>query len=122
VSHLTRAALAALLAVALLAPSPSAQDATPPGPGFRAEAEPDILGRRGPAVVGWLYNDQEVGFTNVRIRVEVLDAGGQAVGSNEAYVYGNVPARGRSYFFVPVPRLGASYRVTVIRFDRLEMQ
>ena len=120
--RLARAAAAALLAVALLAPVAGAQGVTPAGPGFRAEVEPDILGRRGPAVVGWLYNDQETGFTNVRIRVEVLDAGGQAVGSNEAYVYGNVPARGRSYVFVPVPRLGAAYRVTVIRFDRLEMQ
>ena len=120
--RLARAAAAALLAVALLAPAAGAQGVTPAGPGFRAEVEPDILGRRGPAVVGWLYNDQETGFTNVRIRVEVLDAGGQAVGSNEAYVYGNVPARGRSYVFVPVPRLGHAYRVTVIRFDRLEMQ
>jgi hypothetical protein len=122
VSRWARAGVAALLAVMALAPVTRAQDATPAGPGFRAEAEPDILGRRGPAVVGWLYNDQGVGFTNVRIRVEVLDDAGQAVGSNEAYVYGNVPARGRSYFFVPVPRFGARYRVTVIRFDRLEMQ
>jgi ABC-type sugar transport system substrate-binding protein len=122
VSRLVRAATATLLAVAMLAPAAVAQDATPAGPGFRAEVEPDVLGRRGPAVVGWLYNDQSVGFTNVRIRVEVLDAAGQAVGSGEAYVYGNVPARGRSYFFAPVPRFGDRYRVTVIRFDRLEMQ
>jgi hypothetical protein len=122
VSRLGRAALVAVLAVAVMAPGVGAQETTPAGAGFRAEAEPDILGRRGPAVVGWLYNDQGVGFTNVRIRVEVLDDAGQAVGSNEAYVYSNVPARGRSYFFVPVPRFGARYRVTVIRFDRLEMQ
>jgi hypothetical protein len=122
VSRLGRAALVAVLAVAVMAPGVGAQETTPAGAGFRVEAEPDILGRRGPAVVGWLYNDQGVGFTNVRIRVEVLDDAGQAVGSNEAYVYGNVPARGRSYFFVPVPRFGARYRVTVIRFDRLEMQ
>ena len=32
------------------------------------------------------------------------------------------PAGGRSYFFVPVSRFGAGYRVSVIRFDRLEMQ
>jgi hypothetical protein len=112
----------ALLAVALLASPTGAQDTTPAGSGFHAEVEPDTLGRRGPAVVGWLYNDQSVAFANVRIRVDVLDGGGQTVGSNEAYVYGNVPARGRSYFFVPVPRLGQAYRVTVIRFDRIEMQ
>ena len=124
VTAMTRTARAAvsLLVLALLGGVAVAQDARPAGPGFRAETEQDILGRRGPAVVGWLYNDQGVGFTNVRVRVEVLDGGGQAVGTGEAYVYGNVPARGRSYFFVPVPRFGDSYRVTVIRFDRLEME
>lgn len=114
--------IASLFALALLGGAADAQDARPAGPGFRADTEPDILGRRGPAVVGWLYNDQRVGFTNVRVRVEVLDGGGQTVGTGEAYVYGNVPARGRSYFFVPVSRFGDGYRVTVIRFDRLEMQ
>ena len=54
--------------------------------------------------------------------MEVLDGGGQAIGSGEAYVYGNVPARGRGYFFVPVPSYGDRYRVTVLRYDRLEMQ
>jgi hypothetical protein len=119
--RMTRA-LALLLALALLTGPTIAQDARPAGAGFRAEAEPDILGRRGPAVVGWLYNDQRVGLTNVRVRVDVLDGGGQTVGTGEAYVYGNVPAGGRSYFFVPVSRFGASYRVSVVRFDRLEMQ
>ncbi|HEX6211029.1 MAG TPA: FxLYD domain-containing protein [Methylomirabilota bacterium] len=118
----TARALLALLAVAWLAAPASAQDTRPAGDGFRTEVEPDILGRRGPAVVGWLYNDQRVGFTNVRVRVEVLDDGGQTVGAGEAYVYGNVPAGGRSYFFVPVSRLGAGYRVSVMRFDRLERE
>jgi hypothetical protein len=117
-----RAAAAALLALALLVPPARAQEATPAGPGFRAEVEPDTLGRRGPAVVGWLYNDQGVAFANLRIRVEVLDGAGQTVGTGEAYVYGNVPARGRTYFFVPVPRLGERYRVTVLRFDRIEAE
>jgi hypothetical protein len=33
-----------------------------------------------------------------------------------------VPAGGRGYFFVPVSRLGAGYRVSVMRFDRLERE
>ena len=118
----TARAVTSLLMLALLGGPALAQETRPAGEGFRAEAEPDILGRRGPAVVGWLYNDQGVGFTNVRVLVDVLDAGGQTVGTGEAYVYGNVPAGGRSYFFVPVSRFGAGYRVSVIRFDRLEMQ
>jgi hypothetical protein len=109
-------------ALALFVAPAVAQEARPAGPGFRAEAEPDQLGRRGPAIVGWLYNDERVGVTTVRIRVEVLDGGGGTVGTGEAYVYGNVPSGGRAFFFVPVPRYGQGYRVTVIRFDRVEMQ
>ena len=118
-----RAAVAALVAAVLLSMVAGAQDTTTPaGPGFRAETEPDLLGRRGRAIVGWLYNDGNSAVTNVRLRVEVLDGGGQAIASGEAYVYGNVPARGRGYFFVPVPSYGDRYRVTVLRYDRLEMQ
>jgi hypothetical protein len=111
-----------LLVVVLACAGVSAQDATPAGPSFRAEVEPDLLGRRGPAIVGWLYNDHEFAISNVRLRVEVLDDGGQALGNGEGWVYGNVPARGRAYFFVGVPRYASSYRVTVIRFDRLQFE
>jgi hypothetical protein len=54
--------------------------------------------------------------------VDILDAGGQALGGGEGWVYGNVPARGRAYFFVTVPRYAAGYRVTVMRFDRLQFE
>ena len=118
-----RAAVAALVATLLLTTVAGAQDTTTPaGPGFRADTEPDLLGRRGRAIVGWLYNDGSSAVANVRLRVEVLDGGGQTVASGEAYVYGNVPAHGRAYFFVPVPSYGDRYRVTVLRYDRLEMQ
>ena len=117
-----RATAAALVAAALLSTVAGAQETTPAGPGFRAETEPDLLGRRGRAIVGWLYNDGSSAVTNVRLHVDVLDGGGQTVASGEAYVYGNVPAHGRAYFFVPVPSYGDRYRVTVLRYDRLEMQ
>jgi hypothetical protein len=117
-----RAAAAALATAVLLSTAAGAQETTPAGSGFRAETEPDLLGRRGRAIVGWLYNDGASGVGNVRLRVEVLDGGGQTVASGEAYVYGNVPAHGRAYFFVPVPSYGDRYRVTVLRYDRLEMQ
>jgi hypothetical protein len=117
-----RAAAAVLVAAVLLSMVAGAQETTPAGSGFRAETEPDLLGRRGRAIVGWLYNDGNSAVANVRLRVEVLDVGGQTVASGEAYVYGNVPARGRGYFFVPVPSYGDRYRVTVLRYDRLEMQ
>jgi len=123
VRYVLRAAAAILIAVGLLSVSAGAQETTTPaGAGFRAETEPDLLGRRGRAIVGWLYNDGNSAVANVRLRVEVLDGGGQTVASGEAYVYGNVPAHGRAYFFVPVPSYGDRYRVTVLRYDRLEMQ
>ena len=117
-----RAAAAALVTAVLLSTVAGAQEPTPAGPGFRAETEADPLGRRGRAIVGWLYNDGSFTVGNVRVRVEVLDGGGQTIASGEAYVYGNVPARGRAYFFVPVPSYGDRYRVTVLRYDRLEME
>jgi len=114
-------ALAVILAFAVLTGSARAAEPAPAGPDFRAEAETDKLSRRGPAVSGWLYNDKGIAISNVRLRVEVLDESGAVVGTAEGWIYGNVPGRGRAYFFVVVPRLGGSYRVTVLRFDRLEM-
>ena len=111
-----------VVTAALLPAGAGAQDSTPAGPGFRAEAEPDLLGRRGPAITGWLYNDHEFSVSNARVRVDVLDAGGQTLVSGEGWVYGNVPARGRAYFFVSVPRYAAGYRVTVLRYDRLQFE
>ena len=118
----TGAVFGALVGVLLLVAGVGAQRTVPAGERFRAEAEPDLLGRRGPAIVGWLYNERDVTVTNVRVRVEGLDGAGQTVASGEAYVYGNVPARGRAYFFVPVPRYADTYRISVVRFDRLEMR
>jgi hypothetical protein len=122
VTPAARALAAALLALALVSAGAGAQEPAPAGGAFRVEAEPDLLGRRGPAVTGWLYNDHNFAVTNVRVRVDILDAGGQALGSGEGWVYGNVPARGRAYFFVVVPRYAAAYRVSVIRFDRLQFE
>ena len=117
-----RLAALTLLVIALAVAGAKAQDAGPAGASFRAEAEPDLLGRRGPAIVGWLYNDHDFAISNVRLRVEVLDTGGQSVAAGEGWVYGNVPARGRAYFFVAVPRYANGYRVTVLRFDRLQFE
>lgn len=118
-----RLALALLLvAVTLLAGSTAAQVSVPAGGAFRVEGEPDTLGRRGPAIVGWLYNDHAFTVSNVRLRVDVLDPAGQSVGSGEGWVYGNVPARGRAYFFVTVPRYAATYRYEVVRYDRLQFE
>jgi hypothetical protein len=113
-------ALAAIVALGLLTSS-AAGEPTKAGDDFRVEADFDPISRRGPAVSGWLYNDRGYGVSNVRLRVEVMDATGGVLATGEGWLYGNVPGRGRGYFFVIVPRRGEGYRVTVLSFDRLEM-
>jgi hypothetical protein len=117
-----RSGVAAILLAALLVTTSGAQQMLAAGEGFRADAGPDMLGRRGAAISGWLYNDRHVPVTNVRVRVDVLDSAGQLVGGGEGWVYGNVPAGGRAYFFVPVSRYGAAYRVVVVTYDRLQFE
>ena len=114
-------ALAAVVAIALLTGSATGGEPVPAGADFRVDAEFDQISRRGPAVSGWLYNDRGYGVSNVRLRVEVMDATGGVLATGEGWLYGNVPARNRAYFFVTVPRRGEGYRVTVLSFDRLEM-
>jgi hypothetical protein len=113
-------ALAAVAALVLLTGSAAGEPVTA-GDDFRVDADFDQISRRGPAVSGWLYNDRGYAVSNVRLRVEVMDATGGVLGTGEGWLYGNVPGRGRGYFFVVVPRRGESYRVTVLSFDRLEM-
>src|SRR5262245_63395281 len=114
-------ALAVILAIALLTGTAVAGEPVTAGVDFRADADFDTLSRRGPAVSGWLYNDRGYGVSNVRLRVDVMDATGGVLTTGEGWLYGNVPARNRAYFFVVVPRRGETYRVTVMSFDRLEM-
>lgn len=91
--------------------------ATSPGPTFRVQLEPDTIGRRGPGVTGYVYNGPDYRVTNVRLRVEVLDASGQVASESFGWVLGNITENGRGYFFVPVPRRGADYRVNVVSYD-----
>ena len=95
-------------------------DLWPAGPGFRADANPDLLDSQRAAIVGWLYNDLHNQVSNVWLRVEVLDAEGQVIATGEGRLYGYVPARGRAYFSVVVPRYGTAYRISVVQFDRLQ--
>src|SRR5262245_37401059 len=112
--------LAAVISFALLLGAAAAGEPVPAGVDFRADADFDQISRRGPAVSGWLYNDRGYGVSNVRLRVEVMDATGGVLATGEGWLYGNVPSRGRGYFFVIIPRRGESYRVTLLSSDGLE--
>jgi hypothetical protein len=111
-----RGAAAGLALAAALAAAPLVH-AQPPED-FRVESEPDLLGR-GNRVTGYIYNQTRYRVTNVRVRVESLDAGGQVVGETLGWALGSIPeSGGRTYFQIPVRTRGASYRVTVVGFDR----
>jgi hypothetical protein len=73
--------------------------------------------RRGrPNVNGYILNNYRVNATNVRLRVDSLDAGGKPVATVDAFV-ADVPAGGRVYFEVPVKDKAPRYRVTIISWD-----
>jgi len=106
-------AMLAVLAAALIPAVPSAQtDAS-----LRAEWSPDPIPRGGWMLEGYVYNSSDYRMSGVRLAVDVLNASGEPEARALGWVQGDVPARGRSYFSVPLPKKGASYRVTVLSAD-----
>ena len=83
---------------------------------FVIEYNREAVPRGGWAVEGYVNNNSRQLVSGVRLRVEVLDAGGESIGQVFGWVYGNVPAGGRAYFMVSLPRRGADYRITVVSF------
>lgn len=89
-----------------------------PGAHVRVEWEVGQARTERPVVSGYVYNDHGLTASGVRLLVESLDAGGRVVGRTVGYVDGGgVPAKGRTYFEVPVTVRGAAYRVSVGSVD-----
>ena len=105
----------AVFAMLVLGTAVEAQNVAPAGPGFHAEWAPRSGGR--PAVEGYVSNERSLWLSDVRVRVEVLDADGTTVEQTVGWVVGNVGPYGRGYFAVRVKRLGTAYRVSVVSFD-----
>ena len=103
------ASTAAALAVIFLATAADAQ--------FHIESAPRSSGK--PAVEGYVYNEGSVWLSDVRVRVEVLDADGKVIEQAVGWVTGNIGPRGRGYFLVKLKQLGTAYRVSVYSFDRV---
>jgi hypothetical protein len=81
---------------------------------FRIESQsgPDRKGR--PSVWGYVnLNSLGLGSARVRLLVETLDAAGQPIASEIAYLDTEVNFSGRTYFEVRPKTPGASYRVTI---------
>lgn len=71
-------------------------------------------------VHGYLLNDYGFPATDVRLRVERLDGGGQVTGTTIGYVAGQVTPGMRVYFEVAVPSSPA-YRVSVLSWDWIQV-
>jgi hypothetical protein len=94
--------------------TPMAHAQTP----FRFElAESD--GPRGLGVEGYVYNGLPWRITNVRLRVDGVDANGTVTASASGWVMGDVKAGGRGYFYVLVSSPAKTYRATVQSFDKV---
>jgi hypothetical protein len=70
-----------------------------------------------PGIDGYVYNNSGYRVSNVRLRVETLDAANQPVNERFTWVYGNIDHRGRGYFVLPPPAPGSTYRITVVSCD-----
>ncbi len=77
---------------------------------------------RGLAVEGYVYNALPWRITNVRVQVDSIDGNGTLVASASGWVLGDVPARGRGYFYVPVSAPAATYHPSVQRFDKVMLE
>lgn len=88
---------------------------------FRFEFSPTQT-PRGLGIEGWAYNDSAWRLTNVRLRVECVDAGGTVTASAAGWVQGDLRAGGRAYFYVSVPSHAPAYRVTVESFHKISRE
>ena len=115
--HSLAALVCALLAViGSLPPSAHAQSAAEVDRYFKVEWDPEAVPRGGWAVQGYVISSHSYRVNGVRLQVEVLDNAGEVENRVFGWVPGDVPAGGRAYFFVSVPKRGASYRVRVLSF------
>ena len=95
-----------------------------PGPGpdnaakyFRIESQsgPDRKGR--PSVWGYIYNERGQGNARAILLVETLDASGQPVAKEIAYLDTEIPLFNRAYYEVRPKTAGVSYRVSIYSAD-----
>jgi hypothetical protein len=103
-------------------------------PGAAAELEPLMAGwervfsvdwqpgqyRGKPSVEGYVSNNSPYHTNNIRIIVDSLDAGGQVINQQIAWVPGDLLGGSRLFFQVPT-QPAPSYRVRVFSYDRVEL-
>ena len=85
---------------------------------FRFDFE-QAQGPRGLGLEGYVYNSLPWRITNVRLRVDSIDATGAVTASSWGWVLGNVNAGGRGYFYVPISSRAAASRPSVQSFGKV---
>jgi hypothetical protein len=85
---------------------------------FRVESQPGIDRRGRPIVWGYVYlHTKGQGSARVRLLVESLDAAGQPIAREIAYLDSEVPLYNRAYFEVHPRTPAPAYRVSVYSAD-----
>jgi len=70
-------------------------------------------------ITGYVYNDYGQAAEDIELLITGLDSAGQPVNTAIEHVSDTVPARGRGYFDVQIPK-SSSYRVDVESFEFME--
>ena len=91
---------------------------------FRIEWKPYGLGRATPSLEGYVHNDHRYRIGGVRLKVEAVDEAGKTLGESEGWVYGNIPAGGKTYFTVPVPKgvQASTYKLSIKSFHLVALE
>jgi hypothetical protein len=66
---------------------------------------------------GYVYNDSPIRITDVRLHVVERDGASHPIGESWGWVFGDIPARDRAYFAVPLTTVADTYDVVVVSFD-----
>jgi hypothetical protein len=85
-------------------------------PPFRVTWEPRTYAMR-PSIEGYVHNDSPYWVSNVRLRIEGLDAGQRTIGERYVWTLGRVLPSNRVYFMAESLPGAASYRITVASYD-----
>jgi hypothetical protein len=85
--------------------------------GFRFDASVAPMRDGWNMLCGYAYNDRHVPAHNVRVEITGLDEANRTVTRREAYIVGDVPAAGRSYFCIPVIAAAARYQMRILTVD-----
>ena len=109
----------AIIAASLVPTAQTARAGDDSAFGFQFE---QTTSPRGIGIEGHVHNALPWRITNVRLRVESIDADGTVIASASGWVLGDVAAGGRGYFYVPVSALAPTYRASVQAFDKVRLE